>query len=204
MQASTLSYFTLTSKNGTTIQLTLQAAVQLACFIGYRRGQPQKYSTCYRYESVTALPYTARQWQGKGLQGTYTRFVLDWFRNRNGHDNHILFRFGEDEERVTAAEIGRVYTALIRFIAANVKGLKFPGWTKLYFNSHVERKFTGLGFSDSHPGQLVEYIDGEVKSSKVCSVYAHTENVNIPRPDYVTKLCFGTHTHDHKGQFVIR
>ena len=101
-------------------------------------------------------------------------------------------------------ELGKVYASLIRFIAAHVRGLKFPRWRNLAFHSHVELKFSGFGFSQEFPGRLVKYSKGEIVNSSLVSHNAYTENVNLPRPDYVKKLCFGGKEYHLKNcKFVL-
>lgn len=204
MQTTSSPIFILTNKLGTIVHLTLIQAVQLAQFIGFRRGQPFEHNTCYRYDSDTAQSYRNRSTPENGLYGYYSRFVVDWYRNKDGHDSKVVFRFGNEDEVITTGELGKVYTALIRFIAAHVKGLKFPGWRNLSFHSHVKLKFSGFGFSQEFPGRLVEYNKGEVVNKSLVSHNAYTENVNLPRPDYVKKLCFGgKEYHLEKCKFII-
>lgn len=190
MHTSSSPLFIITNKFGTAVHLTLVQAVQLAQFIGFRRGQPLE-PGAYRYDSETAQTYRNRTVAENGLYGYYSRFIIDWHRNLDGHDVKIIFRFGDEEERLTVSELGKIYTALIRFIAAHVKGLKFPGWRNLSFHSHVKLKFSGFGFSQEHPGKLVEYNKGKLINKSLVSHNAYMDNVNLPRPDYVKKLCFG-------------
>lgn len=190
MRTSKVEHFVLTNAFGTTINLNLIDAVVLASFIGFRRGEYDANSTTYRYTTHLSRSYRNHSLSDTGILSDFNNIVIDWSKNIYGYDNKIIFRFGHEEEKLTVSEVGKVYTSLIRFISSQVKGLKFPAWRNLSFYSHSTKKFTGYGFSLEYPGTLVEYKDGEIVNQYVISHNTYTDNVSIPRPDFIKKYCF--------------
>lgn len=190
MQTTSSPIFILTNKFGTTVKLTLKEAVALIQFIGWRRGEYDAGSTFYRYQADLEHVYRNNQVGENGLTGTFKSFVIDWSKHIYGYDHKIVFRLGMEDEKLSVDEVGKLYTALGRFIVRNVKGVKFPAWRGLSYYPHEDFIFTGYHFSKAHPGKLVQYKDGEVVNDNIFSIYTYTSNASIPRPEYIDKLCF--------------